>query len=537
VPEFLPPVQLSLPGGSPADAGQPGSSSVQKILEQAHFDANRLMGDTASAVLMKGIQATPINLLDLVGQALQRSHQIQVQRLNVGIETTRITEESGLFDWNLFVDNALSDIRQPADSDIQSATDQRPFQGVLGVGGGVGNGDLEQSSFQNRTGVRKAITTGGEITMNYERSDQQSQDALNVAEQGVDQFVLRVSHDLLRGAGRTTTLNRVIQAEFVSAATYEDGLSEVANLIQQVSDGYWQLLQARGEVLVRRQLLEDGIAVRGELNARKDIDAEPKLLARTLAVVIDRQAQLAASYQRLTEIQNQLLRLVNWAQLDIRHFEVLPIQEVVFETNLMEYDQELQIAFKNRPEVRSTLTRIDAASRELQVSRNQLLPRLAAVIESRFFEIEGNPGEGVSAGLSFEYPLGGNRSAKARNRRAQLELAQSEVQYRDSVAQVTLDVQQAYTQVRAAENAMRLRRMQIDAASQDLAYQVARRRLVPQAGSIPAFDLDQLLNAQQVVADAKITYLIAVADLNAKLLNLLRAKGLLVERAQFQTPG
>lgn len=543
-PRALPPIRLRSPdvvGPGPylveEDAVQNGSSYLGGALDDATFEPVSFLDQTASRALMEGINGTEVNLLEMVAMALQRSHQVQVQRLNVGIERTRIQEESGLFDWNMFVSNALSDIRQPAAADIQSATDGRPFQGVLGSEAAVDNGDVEQFSFQHASGIRKATQTGGEITLNYERSDQESKDQLNIVEQGADQFVLRVSHELLRGAGRTTTLNRVIQADFAAAASYEDGLTQVANLMQQVSANYWGLLAARGEVLVRQQLLEDGIKVQQELSARRDIDAEENLIARTTAIVLDRRAQLTAAYQRLTEAQNQLLRLVNWEQLDIRNFEVHPVQRAVLQADLLDYDSELQVAIQNRPEVRSTLTRIDAAAQESQVTRNLLLPRLAAVIESRFFEIdESGPGEGVSAALNFEYPLGGNRSAKARNRRAQLELSRREVEYRDSVALVTFDVQQAYTQVRAAEKAVHLRRLQIDAATKDLVYQRARRRLVPQERSIPAFALDQLLNAQQTVGDARIAYLQTVSELNARLLDLLRAKGLLVQNTQFQAP-
>ena len=539
MPETLPTPRLMEPNEASEFVETPSPNSNRMSTEERKkgLDPDDLLNRSAHSMLLGGKATTEVNLTDLIWASLQHSHQIQVQRLGVGVERTRVTEEVGQFDWNLFIDNAISDIRQPQNTNLGTAIDRRLFQGFLGNtgGGGAGGADLEQSSFQHRSGVRKITKTGGELSINYERSDQVSEDSLGVQEQSVDQLVLRVSHELLRGAGKEVTLNRVIQADIAAATSYEESLAEVSGLVQEIAENYWELLRARGEVLVRKSLLEEGIEVRRELQARKNIDAEEKLIARTTATIADRRASLTEAYRLLIDSQNQLLRLVNWNVLDVRRFEVYPTQVAVIDSEVHDLDAELGVAFQHRPEVRAALARIDAASRENRVSRKQLLPRLAFVLESRFFDIENQDGEGVSAGLNFELPFG-NRTLRAQNRRAQLELARREVEYRDTIAQIESETRAAFNQVEVSQGILALREEQIEASERDLRYQEAKRRIAPDENSIPAFDLDQLLNAQQAVADAQIAFLEAATDLNVSLVELLRAKGLLVERLDFQAP-
>lgn len=529
--EVVPAPQSSRSGasGSPSPAAPPQtpqqSAPARASLNPNTMDLSRLPG---SSSLISDKQPIQIDLPNLIRLTLQNSHQVRVQRLGVGIERTNPTRADAEFDWNMFVENAFSRINQSEGANFASTIDQRNFQNFLD--NGVASDDqLIQTSFIERAGFRTLTRGGGELSLSAERSDLRSDGSAGVAEQGTTQLVFRLSHELLRGAGREATENTVVQAHLEAEVNAEEVFATVTELVQRAANAYWNLYFARGEVLVRRQLLDEGIRIREEMIGRSDIDAEVKLIARTTAAIEGRRAALSVAYQSLTNNQNELLRIVNAPEADLRFNELLPVQPAEVSPMLLDFPQELQQGLQNRGEVVAAITRISAATTQNRVAKNLLLPRLAMVLESRLFEINSDEGDAIAAGLTFEYPLG-NRSALAASRRAELELARRGAEYQDVVAQVENEIRVALAQVQTSMEVLRMRQQQIEAAEMDLAYQQERRRIAPVAGSIPAYNLDQLLSAQQAVANARVEYLDTVRNLNIGLLQLAQAKGVLIQR-------
>jgi hypothetical protein len=126
-----------------------------------------------------------------------------------------------------------------------------------------------------------------------------------------------------------------------------------------------------------------------------------------------------------------------------------------------------------------------------------------------------------TAGFEFELPLG-NRAADATWRKMTLQYEQSLVELDQAVAKATQDVNLA---VRAIQEA----RAEVDATLQG---KIAAERTV--RGERTRFELgqstnDELLRAQETLANAERDYLRALLNFNLGLVSLARAQGTLLE--------
>jgi outer membrane protein TolC len=513
----LQPTREQLPDRVDGDASDAQPPRKYLTLEQ-------LSSAIASTSVLENRSRMPMGVNDAVARALLHSKQLHIQRLLPQIEEQRIGEALGNFDWFVFVNNLLRDSAQRIES-------PENFN------------DSFQGRFQSRVGIRKNTRTGGMLEISERLRALDGDDGLlSTDPRAHSQLRLRFSQELLRDSGRFVTESEVLIASLMTEFQSADSLAEMTNVLLMVSDVYWQLYRARGEMVVQAKLLESAQRVVIEMRARRDLDVEDSLLAQATAAVFNRQRDLALARAEVKQLQDLLQRLVNDPTLDSNIAELLTTEPAFLRPIDVNPDAALAIAFQTRPEVRAALKRIEIADVDRQVAINQLLPRMTLILEAQFSGtdrgglssslLSSNDDSVYGAMLNFEYPLWWNRQARSQQRRTELELMREQREFEDVVEQVAFDVKEALRILEGNAMAVDFTRQSVDESLKELAYRETRMKIAPRQNANSSVTLDQLLRAQRRLGEAQLAHLEAIVDYNQALMQLRRATGELVEVVQ-----
>src|SRR5208283_2592422 len=139
---------------------------------------------------------------------------------------------------------------------------------------------------------------------------------------------------------------------------------------------------------------------------------------------------------------------------------------------------------------------------------------------------EGRPS--LTGGLYFEMPLRGNRSANARLSQRQAELRQATCQLEATTANVRAEVEIAVRDVETAYREMVSKYHAMAAGEAEIDYLTARWRALPGDQQTAGFALDELLAAQERLAQAEFEFATAEAGYSVALISLCRATGTMV---------
>ncbi len=230
------------------------------------------------------------------------------------------------------------------------------------------------------------------------------------------------------------------------------------------------------------------------------------------------------------------------------HVELVPTQYPHLQYPGIGVRDSLITALYNRPEVNQSLQQIKAASLREQVAQKDLLPVLDAVLSLYTMGLEGESrmgrafvdqfsvGEpGYTAGLQFEVPLG-NRLAKARLLKRQLECQQYSLQLRQTVAALVEEVEVAVRDVDASFHETQAQYLAMQAAGTEIGYLEARWRLLPSEEQVAGIVLEDLLAAQERYGNAEFNFATAQVGYNISLANLNRATGILLKCLPVPSP-
>jgi outer membrane protein TolC len=181
------------------------------------------------------------------------------------------------------------------------------------------------------------------------------------------------------------------------------------------------------------------------------------------------------------------------------------------------------------------------------VAANEVLPVLNAILETYVSGLEGGGAIGqaygdqfsegrpsFTGGLHFEVPLGGNRSANAKLSQRQAELRQVTFQLEATTANVRAEVEIAVRDVDTAYREMVSKYHAMAAGEAEIAYLTARWRALPGDQQNAGFALDELLSAQERLAQAEFEFAAAEAGYNMALISLCRATGTMVNAQNLE---
>jgi outer membrane protein len=510
---------------------------LERMAGPASYDPRAISGSIGDDLLGRPQQVVQITLETAVKAAVHYNLQVQFARLQPAIAEAQVIAAESAFDWVLQNNLEFTDIDQPR---------PRTQAGQTTTGPGVDR----REAITNSTSLRRQLPSGGVFTFQNDISTTEVNtpgSALTPSPAREAAFTARLEQPLLQGFGSDVTLSQVRlnrNAERDSVAILK------RDLIRTITDterAYWQLAQARRDVLILQRLYDRGVVTRDQVIAREILDATPAQIAQARATVERRLQNLINAQNTLRQASDILKAQMNLPSVTVGDETlVLPVDEPLVAPISYSLVDVLTSAIRNRSEVAQAILSIDNTSIRMQVADNQRLPRLDLRLQARLAGLDNDftgayseviDGDFVdyTVGLLFEQRLG-NRFGEAQYRQRRLERMQAAIAYRNTVQQVMLETKRALRNVLSFHRLIDQSRVARYAATEQLrSFQVEKALVI--GHTVQTLDLE--FRQQESLAQSEREEIQALTDYNISLALLYQAMGTALERNNiaFQVPG
>ena len=466
-----------------------------------------------------------LSLMESIQSAIEFAPEIAILRAEIGISQAEVTKQRAAFDWNRFIEANWDELNVPVDSDLDGTPNR-----------------LENHTLFNSFGLRRQNQLGGNLRLAQDLglADSNSQ-FFNPQNQANSRVALEYRQPLLQGAGHafnTSFINIAIADTSIRQHEFVTGLQ--SHLLDVIS-AYWELVRTRGALVVQRRLANRATETAQVVNNRVHLDVGPVQAARARAVLSTRQIAVTEAEYAAVFAQERLLRLVFGQQYpESVNIEIIPISELLGPTPVVDVELETQTALQQRPEVKQALQQIKRTCIERGIAQNQLLPVLGLTLSLSNQGLQGNRGLASAfndqwsfgdptygIGLSYSLPHG-NRAAKANLRQRQLQIKKFQHELAAVTSDVVLDVRIASQRLALASAQRSATDDAAQQANQELNALQVRADLLLDGDNVGPLYLNDLLQTQERLATAELSFLTALTDYALALFELQRANGSLL---------
>lgn len=482
--------------------------------------------------LQSGTSGTTVDLETLIVRTLQSSAQVKVFSDLPFIRQTAIVEAQAAFDWRSFMNTRWDDLNDPVGNILTTGGDPR----------------YKNNQWSYAGGLRRKNRNGGYFEIAQELGFQNTNSTFfQPNDQGTSRLRFSYTQPLRRGAGRVYNTSLVVLAN-IDAEIAEDEFSrQLQSHLLEVTRAYWSLYLERVALIQKQQLFLRAEKIHKDLLARRNVDVVGSQLVRVKAAVTERKSDLVRAEMAVRNAQERIHALVNDPELaSIVNLEIIPTDTPVRHSEQFEIGEVLSTALQMRPEVGQALKQIRGACVRLGMSKNEMLPQLDLILSSYVAGLRGDSDiggawtdqfttgqPGYSVGLQYEFPIC-NRAARARLQRRRLELRQLQNQFRTTVETLLMETKVAAREVRTADREFKARFHSMEAAAKRLENIEQRWAALPGVESSIGLYLDDVLAAQQQLADSEYEFAKSETVYNLALMNLKRATGMLLQHEQIQ---
>lgn len=468
-----------------------------------------------------GQQSARLTIEQALTLALANSPEIRVVSFDPEIARQEVTGAAGVFDPTVFSRINYEDQDSPPNSIFEP-------------------GQAETRLFES--GVQQRTPLGTEWSASYALAriwDDLIGRALPTRYEPAVIFELR--QPLLRDAGGPVNLAGVNVAQLNYEAALLSFRERAEAVAGAVAVSYWRLVQARREVEIQRQLVEQTDETLRKVEGRRDIDATDVQIKQAQTYALSRQATLLELHKRVVDVQDALARLLADPRINTtRELTLLPATAPPVPEELPELaqatDRALATAMQHSPLVQRARLGVEVAEINVQVAQNQKMPRLDLVGSTRARglerdypaaneQIEGTDYVSYAVGLTFEYPLG-NRQRQAEWMRRRLERRKAVSVLHSEADEVALTVKESIRRVRTNVQEVKLQHAAAEAARIHLATleeaEQIRERLTPEFLLVK-------LQAQETYAQARRAEVAALTELNVATAELAQSTGTILD--------
>ena len=473
--------------------------------------------------LRPAAQQTYLTLDEALIRTLAHSPQVRVFSDLPHIRRTAIAEAAAAWDWNAFVEARWDDVYEPVGNTLTTGGSDR----------------FSDHNVGGSAGVRRRTQTGGSIELSERMGWQDTNsDFFIPGQQGTSRLSLSFTQPLLRGRGVCYNRSLLVLAEVdAGVADHEFSRQLQAHLVEVVR-AYWGLYLERASLVQRQASGQRAATLRDGLKLRTGLDAVLAQIERADAEVAVRDAERLRAEMAVANSESRLRALIGDPSLGLTDcVELIPADQPAHAAVPLDMAAARAAAVAKRPEVLQAIAQIRAASIRLGMARHELLPTLNLLTELYVSGLEGdgNVGRALSSqldegapsysiGLAYEVPIG-RRAAQARCVRKRLELRQLQNQYRTTLDTLGLEVEAAVREVTTASAEVSARRRQFRASQTQLDYLTKRWQLLPNEGTTSSLVMENLLDAQDRLADAEFALVSAEVTRDLAMVNVRRATG------------
>lgn len=469
----------------------------------------------------------PVDVTTLTLRALEYSPDVLAFQLSPEIQRKSICEEQAAFDWTAFAEVTYDDVSDPVGNSLT-------------VGGGRDR--LLDTNTIASGGVRRRNEVGGEFEISQRLGYQDSNSQFFVpTQQGTTRLTLSYTQPLLSQRGKAYQQSRTVLAMLETGATEDETADRIQSHLLRVTEAYWDLYRARAMYLQRRNLLGEADRILATLEGRSQMDTVPRQLLRARSAVLLRRSELTRSAMEIRNAESRLRLLVGDPQMTSgMPLELLPIEMPIVSMLPIRPAAAARTAMAHRPDIRQAVKRVRSTGVRVGVTENELMPRLDFVFNGYVAGLEGEGAiarsfgdqfsEGrpsFAAGFLFEVPLG-NRAAKSRHHRRQLQMVQATHELEAVVESGLTEVELALREAETSYREMLNRYESMMATGQEMDYLRDRWNLLP-GGSSTTQLLEDLLDAQERLADDEAAFVNAQVNYVLSTASLRRAMGTLLQ--------
>ncbi len=478
--------------------------------------------------ISRSSEPKPVALNDLLISALDHSTQIKVFSDIPLIRETSIIESQGRFDWHAFAEASLGSASHPVGSSLDT--------------GIPGQDRLIQDQLSAAAGLRKQTVTGGtfEIRQQIGMFDNNSR-FLVPQNQGTGKLALSFTQPLLNGAGRPYNTSMILLSEIDSNIAQDEFARQLQSHLLEITRAYWTLHLERTLLILKQNLYRQGVKVQQSLQAREGIDVVQSQIVLVEAAVAERKSELIRAAAAVRNSEARIRALVNDPALNRTGLEFIPT-DIPTQTYLpMNLQDVLTETISQRPEVQQNIKQVHAAGIRLNMSKNELLPQLNAVFDVYAEGLRGNYNIGtalgdqfdsgrpsVNGGLLYDIPIG-NRQARGRYSRREIELRQMQNQLSTTIATLSLESEVALREVETSFAEMLLKYKSMKAAVARVTALKTRWDMLPGEDQAGSLYLQNLLDAQARATAAEAQFAQARLTYSLSLMNLKKATGTLLK--------
>lgn len=511
-------LMLSLAAGT-LFAQTPAASQTQtpRTTEQPTAETDRDADDP---------RALRLTLNGALNTALSQNLGVQLQTYEYQISGEDLRARYGIFDFYTSAGLVTSSSRRPT---------ANPF---------VTSGGRDTSI---SAGVTQLIPTGGEYTVGVNAGRGTSIGGGNFFNpQYSNDLSFKFTQPLLRDFGIDITRRGITVARNNLGITEGAFRTAVMDTVRETERAYLDLIYARRAVNVVKESLFLARDQARITQIRIDVGASAPLdILQPRVTIATSEEQLIAAVASVRNAEDRLRALLNLPTTEWDR-PIVPTDDVAYTPVSIDFQQAVQTAFANRPEMTQQRLATENARVQALYTRNQILPRLDFVtnyglsaLAGRTAERDanGNPtGDFVSTpfsntfsqigsldfpswdvGVNFALPVF-NITARADARAAELSLEQSQTSQAQTQQNIAVEVRTAARAVDQFSQTIAATRAAREAAERNV--EAERKRY--ENGMTTNF---QVLEVQQQLSDARVRELQAIVGYNNALSAFHRAVG------------
>lgn len=475
-----------------------------------------IAGSLAEAL---GRPAPSMSLPEVLEVAVRQSPALADAAIDVAIAEAAVLEATGIEDWLLSASAGWFRLRdQPVAGDV------------------VGTNSLDQVDLS--AGISKLLPTGGTVSMNVGSSRRETLFSFSGAEtlQVRTEVSASLVQPLLRGRGSAITRAAQGQSRQLRDAARLDEEARARQVVRDIISAYWEVAYALAALDIRRSALDLARTRRALTEKGVELGSAPRTaLTEVDQVIATREEEILVAELDVAERALELRRLAGLA-IGPGDIELVPSEPLAVRPRDLDLDAIVAASLASSPELAALGARGESAKIAVEVTENDLLPRLDLSLEGgplgtsdstddslqRLAEVNGYS---VSANLRFEQRLG-RRTARGSHQAARARLRRVEVTRRDLRAQIATAAVRAVRLAKAASQRMELSQRAIGLAEQNTDAEQRRFEL----GRATNFDVlerqEELKQARLRYARAAVDYLLALAFLDSLTGDLLERYGI-----------
>ncbi len=510
------------------------SSSTKPVLhfDERHRNANAIQ--EPAGFLDRVVEGKlTLSLDDTIRLALENNTDIRMDREQIETAKDALQRALGIFD--PLAQSSFNTFR----------TLSPPFSDI------AASNSLTQST---QVGVTQTLETGTNYQVSFNSVKGSSNAPINILNPFyATGLSFTFTQPLLRGFGLFVNRAPILIAQRGITQSRANFEMEVNDLILQVVTDYWNVVQARENLVVQRESMDEAQKSYDRDKHALELGALPPLdIYRSESQVASRRVSVILSEYTLKQMEDQLRRVLG-ADVDpnIRAFDLDLTEKAEPTGDLMSIDipTALEKSLSYRPELESVRQQLAIDDANLRVAHNSLLPNLSLSgtyqtnglggnqVSSTGVVTPGGFGDAVNQMFGFGFPgygFGVSLSYPFRNHQAQANMGDALSAKRHDLyserlvhEQITLDVTNAVHQLEESKLSMEAAKVALDLAQKTLQAEQHKYELGAETVFFVLEAQTELTQAQQTLLQAQVGYQLAAVAVD-------HATGGLLARFQVQ---